>query len=141
MENIVAFAQALADGTRWRMVLLVADGPLCVCELADILQLPQSTVSSHLQVIKKSGMLDSERCGKWIYYRLSRKHRPLLAAISRFFGVSPASDAVLQADAVRAAARLASRDQSCCPLPKSLGRRAPSGAGKEPAGLKQKATA
>lgn len=120
MTNLVAFAQALADGTRWRIVQLLFNEPMCVCELADILQMPQSSVSSHVQVIKKSGMLDSERCEKWIYYRVAVNHRPLLRNLAEFFEVYPASDATLRGDAKRAVKRLAERDESCCPLPKSL---------------------
>ena len=120
MKNIVAFSHALADETRWRIVQLIFSEPMCVCELADILDMPQSSVSSHVQVIKKSGMLDSEKCEKWIYYRLSPNHRHLLMTMAEFFESSPAGDTVLKADSERAVKRLAERDESCCPLPKGL---------------------
>ena len=55
MTNPVAFFRALSDETRWRIVRLVMDRALCVCELADILGMPQSSVSSHVQVIRKAG--------------------------------------------------------------------------------------
>jgi ArsR family transcriptional regulator len=120
MESIIAFAQALGDQTRWRIVQLIADQPMCVCEIADILQMPQSSVSSHVQVIKKAGILDSERCEKWIYYRVAQNYRHLLLKLSEFFEVFPATDPVLQGDKKRAAKRLAERDESCCPLPHGL---------------------
>lgn len=120
MRDVVTFAHALADGTRWRIIQLIFNEPMCVCELADILKMPQSSVSSHVQVIRKSGMLASERCGKWVYYRLSPDHRPLLLTLSEFFEASPASETVLQADAEAAVKRMAERDESCCPLPRSL---------------------
>lgn len=125
MKNIVAFANALADETRWRIVQLIFNEPMCVCELADILEMPQSSVSSHVQVIKKSGMLDSEKCEKWIYYRLALNHRHLLKTMSEFFETSSASDAVLRTDAKRAARRMAERDESCCPPPKCLSKLRP----------------
>lgn len=93
---------------------------MCVCELADILDMPQSSLSSHLQVIRRSGMLDSERCGKWVYYRLTRNYRPLLRSLTEFFEISPAGDKVLRADQQRALQRMSQRDAGCCPLPKSL---------------------
>jgi ArsR family transcriptional regulator, arsenate/arsenite/antimonite-responsive transcriptional repressor len=40
MKNVVVFSRALADATRWRIVRLVMDDALCVCELADILEMP-----------------------------------------------------------------------------------------------------
>ena len=60
--DVVPFFRALADETRWRIVQLLSDEPMCVCELADILRMPQSSVSSHLQVIKKGRLLDSTLC-------------------------------------------------------------------------------
>src|SRR3954469_21139640 len=120
MRNIVAFGQALGDETRWRIVQLILNEPMCVCEMADILEMPQSSVSSHVQVIKKAGMLESERCEKWIYYRVAENHRRLLRTVAEFFEVFPGSDAVLRMDAKKAAKRMAERDGGCCPLPTSL---------------------
>lgn len=118
MENIVTFCRALADVTRWRIVRLVREDALCVCELADILEMPQSSVSSHVQVIRKAGLLESEKCEKWTYFRIDRNHRKLIATLEKFFAVS--DDTILKTDAARSIARLAKREVSCCPVPKSL---------------------
>jgi ArsR family transcriptional regulator len=120
MKQLTAFAQALADETRWRIVQLLFNEPMCVCELADILKMPQSSVSSHVQVLRKAGLLDSEKCEKWVYYRVRESHRRLLVSLGEFFESCPASDAVLKGDAKRAEHRLAKRDSGCCPLPKDL---------------------
>lgn len=120
MKNLVAFNHALSDATRWRIVRLLLNEPLCVCELADILDMPQSSVSSHVQVIKKSDMLESEKCEKWIYYQVKPAHRTLIMSIERFFEASPSTDQRLKTDAANAVKRLAERGESCCPLPKSL---------------------
>ncbi|MEX1115342.1 MAG: metalloregulator ArsR/SmtB family transcription factor [Akkermansiaceae bacterium] len=116
-ENIVTFSRALADPTRWRIVHLVTSEALCVCELADILDMPQSSVSSHVQVIRKAGLLESEKCEKWTYFRIERKYRKLIGTLGKFF---ESDDAVLKTDAARSLARLAIRETSCCPRPKSL---------------------
>ena len=118
MENIVTFCRALADVTRWRIVRLVREDALCVCELADILEMPQSSVSSHVQVIRKAGLLESEKCEKWTYFRIDRNHRKLIATLEKFFAKS--DDTLLKTDAARSVARLAKREVSCCPVPKSL---------------------
>jgi ArsR family transcriptional regulator len=120
MKNLVAYAHAVADETRWRILQLVLDRPLCVCELADILNMPQSSVSSHVQVIKRAGLLVSEKCEKWIYYRVASSHRGFILATGKFFGVSPEADSILKTDAKNAVKRLAEREESCCPLPTSL---------------------
>lgn len=117
MRELIAFTHALADETRWRLLRLLFDEPLCVCELADILELPQSSASSHLQILRRAALLESERRGKWIYYRVARARRPLLKQLSDTFRAGPAGDRILASDAARARKRLAARAESCCPLP------------------------
>ena len=114
MTNIVTFSRALADPTRWRIVRLVMEDALCVCELADILEMPQSSVSSHVQVIRKAGLLESEKREKWTYFRIDPKYRELIGTLENFF---ESEDAVLKADAARSSDRLSKREDSCCPGP------------------------
>jgi ArsR family transcriptional regulator len=123
MSEAVTFSRAVADETRWRIVRLVADRALCVCELADVLGMPQSSASSHVQVIRKAGLLESETCGKWTYFRVERGQFAPLRAILKHF-----PDAETHAaDTEKAEARLARRVTSCCPGPVKLGqhRRSP----------------
>ena len=117
MNNIVSFSRALADPTRWRIIRLVLEDALCVCELADILEMPQSSVSSHVQVIRKAGLLESEKCEKWTYFRIEPGHCELISTMGKFFA---SDEAILKSDSARALARLAIRKTSCCPGPKSL---------------------
>ena len=116
MTNPVAFFRALSDETRWRIVRLVMDRALCVCELADILGMPQSSVSSHVQVIRKAGLLEEETCGKWTYFRIRRTFLPPLKSVIR----SVADSGISTADAEKADARLARRESSCCQGPVKL---------------------
>ena len=121
MNNLVTFTRALGDTTRWRIVRLVMDDALCVCELADILGMPQSTVSSHVQVIRKAGLLESEKCEKWTYFRIESKYLKLLRSMERFFA-DPSEDG-WDADAEKTAVRLQEREGSCCPGPAKLASR------------------
>lgn len=91
---------------------------LCVCELADILDMPQSSVSSHVQIIRKAGLFESERCGKWNYFRVQPKARKAIEQLLHFHG--DPSNPVWEADAKRAIARLRERENSCCTGPKLL---------------------
>lgn len=116
MSHVIAFYRALSDETRWRIVRLVMDRALCVCELADILGMPQSSVSSHVQIIRKAGLLESETCGKWTYFRIARGHVALLRSVVRHF---PDADDYA-GDVERAESRLARRESSCCPGPVKL---------------------
>jgi ArsR family transcriptional regulator len=71
MKNEAQIFKALGDETRLRILTLLLDGELCVCELMAALELPQSTVSRHLSYLKNSGWLDDRRAGVWMYYRLA----------------------------------------------------------------------
>jgi ArsR family transcriptional regulator, arsenate/arsenite/antimonite-responsive transcriptional repressor len=79
--------RALGDPARVRLLSMVAsaaDQEACVCDLIPGLDLSQPTVSHHLKVLHEAGLLDRERRGSWVYYRL----RPdALAAIGK--AVSP----------------------------------------------------
>ncbi|RYD27851.1 MAG: ArsR family transcriptional regulator [Verrucomicrobiaceae bacterium] len=116
--NSAVFFKALADTTRWRIARLVMDEALCVCELADILKMPQSTVSSHVQIIRKAGLLESEKREKWTYFRIATLHLKLLRALVDH--LDDKDGAEWRDDRTRCEARLAERETSCCPGPIQL---------------------
>jgi len=63
--------QVLADPLRLKILLLLADGEKCVCELVEVLQLKQSSISYHLKLMVKNGIIKRRKFGTWHYYRLS----------------------------------------------------------------------
>lgn len=75
--------KALADDNRLRMVALLAGGELCVCHIASALDLSQPNASQHLTVLKNAGVVEGERRGSWIYYRLVLEQDPVRARILR----------------------------------------------------------
>ena len=118
MFEAVSFACALADQTRWRIAMLVADQTLCVCELEDGLRLPQSTLSSHLATMRSSGLLQVERQDKWAYYSMSPALRPLFEMMRQHFAESLAANPQFKADRKRTAERVALRGKSDCKSPR-----------------------
>jgi ArsR family transcriptional regulator len=62
--------KALAEPRRWRIVALLSCEELCVCHLAEELDVPQPLVSHHLKVLRDAGVVTSERHRLWTYYRL-----------------------------------------------------------------------
>ena len=70
METLAQHLKVLGDPTRLRLLALLVADERCVCELTEVLALPQSTVSRHLAVLRSAGWINGERRGKWMYYRL-----------------------------------------------------------------------
>ena len=62
--------KALADPRRLEVVLALAAGERCVCELTEQMGLAQSKLSFHLKVMREAGLLDSRVQGRWVFYRL-----------------------------------------------------------------------
>ncbi len=65
--------RALGDPVRLRLVSLIGahqGGEVCVCDLTSAFNLTQPTISHHLKVLREAGIIDSERRGTWVYYRL-----------------------------------------------------------------------
>jgi ArsR family transcriptional regulator len=71
MKNTARSFKALADETRLRILTLLLEGELCVCEVIAALELPQSTVSRHLAYLRNNGWVLDRRQGIWMYYRLN----------------------------------------------------------------------
>jgi ArsR family transcriptional regulator len=69
LKNAQLF-KALGDETRLRMMGLLKHGELCVCDLMEVLDLPQSTASRHLSYLKNSEWVVGRRSGRWMYYKL-----------------------------------------------------------------------
>jgi ArsR family transcriptional regulator len=65
--------KALAQDTRYDLVRHLALGEHCVCDLEALLNLPQSKVSYHLNILKEAGLVTSEQRGKNMYYTLNRE--------------------------------------------------------------------
>lgn len=68
--------RVLADEARLRILGLLAERELCVCELVGALKLSQPLVSHHLRVLRNAGLLSSGRRGKWVYYALNEGRIP-----------------------------------------------------------------
>jgi len=63
--------KALSEPARVAIVnRLASRGEACVCELVSVLELAQPTVSHHLRVLREAGLIEHERRGTWMYYRL-----------------------------------------------------------------------
>lgn len=70
-EGEVEVFKAAADPCRLRILKLLKEGELCVCEIMTALKKPQSSTSHHLSILREVGLVKERRDGKWSYYRLA----------------------------------------------------------------------
>jgi ArsR family transcriptional regulator len=74
-EERADLMKALSDRTRLTMLasLWKAPAPICICDFTAGLELTQPTISHHMAKLKEAGLVESEKRGIWIYYRLRDK--------------------------------------------------------------------
>jgi ArsR family transcriptional regulator len=73
MRELMKVFKALSDDTRIRLLKLLSERELCVCELMQVLEMTQSRVSRNLGVLKEAGLVKDRRDGTWAFYSLDRK--------------------------------------------------------------------
>lgn len=81
LPELIATFKSLSDDTRWRILSLMADGPMCACVLKSVIDVSDSRLSYHLNILRRAGMIDSRRSGSFIIYSLSSKGRGWLDAL------------------------------------------------------------
>ena len=81
--------RAFSDPIRLRILTLVQGGELCVCDMVDILRLPQPTISRHLSYLRRAGLVKVRQERSWNYYELapvrSAFHTKLLECLGSCF--------------------------------------------------------
>ncbi len=70
MENATVYFKALADETRLRILKLLCEGELCVCDITAALEMTQPNVSFHLGILKDASLIKDRKVGRWSYYDL-----------------------------------------------------------------------
>jgi len=70
MKQYIDLFSALSDETRLRIIVLLSEKELCVCQIEAALGLPQAKVSRHLTVLRYTGLVKDRRDGLWVYYSL-----------------------------------------------------------------------
>ena len=102
--------KGFADPTRIRILNVLAAGEICVCDLVDLLGLPQSTISRHLRYLHRAGLVEVSREWKFAHYRLAEPsqavHRTLIGCVRTCFRGLPQLDRERALAEQRAGARL-----------------------------------
>jgi ArsR family transcriptional regulator len=114
VEDLETLFKAFADPTRLRILSLLAAGELCVCDIVEILGIPQPTVSRHLAALRAAGLVAVTREWKFAHYRLAEPadpvHRNLIMCVrSCFRGIRS-----LDRERVKAEQRIGAREFAPC---------------------------
>ena len=71
MKDVIDVFKSLTDETRLRILKLLENGELCVCEIVASVNIVQPKVSFHLRTLKRAGLVKDTKHGKWTHYRLA----------------------------------------------------------------------
>ncbi|WP_353852712.1 metalloregulator ArsR/SmtB family transcription factor [Dehalobacter restrictus] len=72
MKNIEDILKALADDTRLRIINLLYEKELCVCDIHEALNITQTKASRHLQYLKHAELVGDRKQAQWIYYSIKK---------------------------------------------------------------------
>lgn len=70
-ESLAEIASALSEPHRLRLLGMLHAGELCLCDLTAGLDLAPSTVSNHMAILKRAGLVETRKDGRWMHFRLS----------------------------------------------------------------------
>lgn len=99
--DIELFFAALADRTRLRLINLMALDEICVCFFVAVINASQPKISRHLAYLRKAGLVNARRDGKWMHYSLAEPTDTRAAQVFREVLAWLAEDAEMQRDRAR----------------------------------------
>jgi ArsR family transcriptional regulator, arsenate/arsenite/antimonite-responsive transcriptional repressor len=108
VKSYAQFFAALADENRLRLLHLMRGGEICVCFLQGALNTNQPKISRHLAYLRRSGLVDARRDGKWMHYRLKKQPARFQRLLEQAFKATEGEPQVKR-DAERA------KQIQCCP--------------------------
>ena len=112
--NIELFFQALGDNTRLRLLNLMGEQEICVCFFVEILEQGQPKISRHLAYLRRAGIVEARRDGKWMHYRIVMPPNIGAAQVLRQTLAWLKDERTMQADRSRLS-------KACCSPAKFLG--------------------
>src|SRR5688572_19164473 len=96
--DLELFFSALADRTRLRLLNLMRDGEVCVCFFAGSIGTNNPKISRHLSYLKRAGLVEARRDGKWMHYRITQPADEIASEVFEATMKMLAEDREMQAD-------------------------------------------
>lgn len=114
MDKMTAIFKALSDRNRLRIVsALLNQNELCACQVTELIQVTGATASRHMGVLISSGLVESRKDGRWVYYRVRREQADTEALIS-WIKSRLNSDSDIECDSKRLQEIMSCEPQNIC---------------------------
>ncbi|OPJ56023.1 ArsR/SmtB family transcription factor [Alkalithermobacter paradoxus] len=78
MEEKVEIFKALSDKNRLMILEMLSCGEMCACDIMEGLELTQPTISHHMKILQQSGLVNSQKKGKWVFYSINTDNIKLI---------------------------------------------------------------
>ncbi len=98
MNQLTDIANALSDPNRLRLLVACLDRERCVCQLVELIDLSNASISKHLSMLKRAGLLESRKEGRWVHYRTPDTPTAMVADAIGFVQSHAFNDEVIVAD-------------------------------------------
>ena len=72
MKNLLNTLKGLSDETRLRIINILYEKELCVCDIMEALKITQTKASRHLTYLKNAGLVSDRKQAQWVYYSINR---------------------------------------------------------------------
>ncbi len=118
MKDLVTVFKALSDETRLRILKLLEQGELCVCDIVAAFNMIQPKVSFHLAALKGAGLVKDRREGKWMHYKIDDadlfKRLLILSVMEKVPDAALAEDRKRLKDFMKRKAQVIPLEEACC---------------------------
>jgi len=101
MNQFTDIANALSDPNRVRLLVACLDRERCVCQLVELIDLSNASISKHLSVLKRAELLESRKEGRWVHYRVPTPPTALVDDAIALIRDHATDDETIRADAAR----------------------------------------
>lgn len=98
MNQLTTITHALSDPTRLRLLAAVLNQERCVCQLVELIDLSNASISKHLATLRNAGLLESRKEGRWVHYKSPDAPTPIIADALSFVQTHALNDLQIKAD-------------------------------------------
>jgi ArsR family transcriptional regulator, arsenate/arsenite/antimonite-responsive transcriptional repressor len=101
MNPFTTITHALSDPNRLRLLAACLDQERCVCQLVELIDLSNASISKHLAVLRNAGLLESRKEGRWVHYQTPPTPTPIISDALTLVRQHAMDDEQIQTDIIK----------------------------------------